>query len=140
MRWLSRMIFVAALSTPAIAADNQVSLTVNDIVGLGNALAVLDGYDHAVKDGTQDRVIKEPYKFGPGVRLSIAHDLTTVKAALADVQAAARGFNGDKAAVDRLGFEKQTLTLAPISAKDLSLDQNPIPPSVLSAMSPILVD
>jgi len=123
------------LSAPAFAAE--ISLPVNDIVAIGNALVSLDGYDRSVKDGTQDRVIKEPYKFSPGVRLTIARDLTAVKAVVADVQATARGL--DKAAIDKLGLEKQPIVLAPILTKDLSLDQNPIPPSVLSALNPVIV-
>lgn len=130
------LLITIGLSVPALAAE--VYLPVNDIVAVGNALVALDGYDRAVKDGAQDRVIREPYKFSPGVRLTIARDLTTIKAVVADVQTAARGL--DKAAIDKLGIEKQPLTLAPISAKDLSLDQNPIPPSVLSALSVVIVE
>ncbi len=82
------------------------------------------------------------YKFGSGLRLLIAHDLTVMKTVIADIQSAARQVEADrgKDAVTKMGFEKQEVTLEPISKKELDLDHNPIPVTVLSALAPILKD
>jgi len=136
------LICLAGTSKAAEKEVVTINLSINEIFSLNSGLMGLDGYQEIIKDGNQEKSVLKFYKFGSGLRLLIAHDLSAMKTIIADIQIAARKTETDegKDAVTRMGFEKQALTLEPISTKELDLDHNPIPITVLSALAPILKD
>jgi len=70
-RLFSAVILLSVLSLPAQAAD----FTVDQVIGIGNALAGLNCGNRVVKDGAKESVICEPYKWTPGVSWVIARNL-----------------------------------------------------------------
>jgi hypothetical protein len=136
-------IMLATINVAVASETKSLSLTTNEVANLAAALVALDGSDKIVKDGLQDKIVKAPYNLGAGLRLVVAHDLTTARGLLTEFQLAASGMqktDGDKAKgeIEILAMQKQQVQLTTIDISELMLDQNQIPPSVLSGLSPIL--
>lgn len=151
-----RFLFVAAclaLMSPA-AAEDAATLTVEQVIQIGNGLAAFDGYDDICKDGQVEKSCRRPYKLTGGVRLTIALDIaecrriasayTTVRQGLI-VQYGRGGikvpddaivsFNADdRKALDAIADVK----LVHLKRSDLAMDENPFPPSILALLLPIL--
>lgn len=143
---------VALLLLPAaaVAAD----LTVEQALTVTNGLAQLDGYDDVCTDGAVQKTCRRPYKFGGGLRWTIASALAagkpaqttwqTVQAAIVAQYAGADG-KLPEASVAKANREiaealakPAGITMPTIKREELKLDDNPIPPSVLSLLMPIL--
>lgn len=148
-------------SISSVVLADPVSLTVNKALELAGALqAVNAGYQkHSLDKDGKDVAMQMPYVFSGLTLLSIARDEAAVDDAVAPAQKSA------KALFDRLADPK-TRTVPPehqdeyttqvnaigdqtinfdfykISTDDLKLGsdagQNPIPPSVLAALLPII--
>lgn len=140
MKHITCFVLLAILAIdPADASERkQITLSVNEMLGLSNALMALDGHDRVTKDGAREVIVKESYKFGPGFRLAVARNMTVLRHFIIDTQSVARSLGEDKQAIDKLGTEKHGIELIPIEELELKLDVNEIPPSVLSGLSPIL--
>ena len=159
---LDKMILGVMLMTGMAggALAEPVSLSVAQALGISGALNALDSHDQVIKDGSVEKVVKVPYQLSGQVRLAIAQDLTKLKAVVADFQTARNGKIAELAPdgktippgsdleqkfgrelTEMLGV-KQDLDLTKLSVKDLGLESanNPIPPSVLSELSPLLLD
>jgi hypothetical protein len=142
-----------------------VSLTLTQVINVTGALSALDGHDQVVKEGGAEKVVKVSYTLSGAVRLAIARDLTKLKAVIADFQAARAGkivelseggsIKPGSEVEQKLGREltvmleqKQNLDLTKLSVADLGLllpttgssTPNPIPPTVLSDLGPILAE
>jgi hypothetical protein len=114
------------------------------------ALRALGGkQDRTVKDGGQEHVVSEPYKFGPGLTLWIAHDLNALKpavedsdAALSNIQSVAK-LDPAKAQADATALLKkrvaEMMNLFRLPADQLQKD-NPIPADTLADLGPLLDD
>ncbi len=135
------------------------TLTVRDIITLHGALSSLDGYAHIIKgeDG-KDKSITVPYKFTGKVRWNIAKALTITKtytdnytktrdAAINEISGGVGSIKeGDTEKIGRLNMELSSLLevkeevvgLLSFTQADLNLDDNPIPVSVLTALTPLL--
>jgi len=140
------------LAAPASAADAP-SLTVEQVIQIGNGIAALDGYDKIVKDGASEKSVHVPYQFGGGLRLLLASDLdkarTVIKRYQDAVQALFSAMQKDGKIPDaslaqytaeqrKMLDQPADVQLARIKADELKLSENPIPSSVLSNLVPIL--
>jgi hypothetical protein len=152
-----RIIVLVLLSNAAHAADRvPTKISIEQAIDLVGALAALDGADHVIKDGQQERIVREPYKLGAGLRLVIAKDMVKLKDIVASFDKArastimemtgGRG-NAEKGsqAEAKLGMAlremlavEQEVDLIHFKASELNLDGNAIPGTVLSQLTPIL--
>lgn len=136
------------------------TLTNQRLLELEAALVALDGCDKIVKDGERERVVKDFYKLGGGLRMSMAKNRMVLKAALAAHelarQAAFKEASDGADSIDsktdegRLQLQKlnslmnelaqQTheVELLTLTQDELRLDQNPVPIDVLVGLGPIL--
>lgn len=160
---------VLCAALPAVAQtrpENTTKVTVEQADRILNALAALDGYQKVVKDGGQDKVVLVAYELSGNTRKLIAKDIDILTPVLRQYGKVRQGlvkqfFNRDvlpasgseefqkMAQTDtfkKLTDEVQKQLDAPvdeevqkISDADLKLDTNPIPPSVLAALSPIRI-
>ena len=142
---------LASTLTPILAAD---PLTVEQVLIVANGLALLDGYEDVCTDGAVQKTCKRPYKFSGGARWTIANALgigraaqTTWQGVQAAILAPYTGADGKipDASVAKANREiaealakPAGITMPTIKHDELKLDDNPIPPSVLSLLMPIL--
>ena len=151
----SIVIFVAALFIGSTArAEESKRLTVQQAILIYNGLIQLDGYDDVCRDGATEKTCRRIYKFGGGARISIATNLAEAKrivTAYTDARNAliAQYANGSNKvpdediarfnADDRKALNATVdVVFGRIKRDDLKLDENPIPPSVLSLIIPII--
>ena len=130
-------------------------LTIESAINIHAGLKQLDSYERAIKDGERERVVREFYKFGGGMRLLIAKNLNRLDIVVSTFQAARDGlvyeFSSDgKAevlpekmaafgkAVRDLMIVEEEVELTRIKSDELKLDENPVPASTLSLLLPIL--
>ena len=129
-------------------------LTLQVMLGVAAGLRGLDGYDKIVKDGERERVVKEYYKLGGGLRLLIAKNLNLldvqqvlyqkaraelVRSMLDDTGEIPKNKTADFLAEERKMLEVESeIDLAVIKPNELNLDVNPIPGTTLSLIQPIL--
>jgi hypothetical protein len=129
-------------------------LTYEQALSVDQGLHALDGYQHIVKDGQQEMTVVEFYKLGPGVRVQIGLAIASLDAAaktFAELQnklikqySAGAGKVPDSAmsdylaAISELRRTPSGVVVPHLTVKELNLDQNPIPGSVLGMLSPIL--
>lgn len=129
-------------------------LTLESALTIAAGLRGLDGYDRIAKDGERERIVREFYKLGGGLRLSIAKNLNKLDAvqgayqkASADLMASMIDGKGEVpparkaelAKEDRKMLEaEQDIDLVMIKEDELKLDQNPIPATMLSLIQPLL--
>ena len=127
-------------------------MKIRDILVLAQALQALDGYMKIVKDGGTDKAVQVPYEFSANVRFVLAKNINSISAVSRDFTTArdalVRQFsdNGkipdsamdafDAAATEILDRDEE-VKLSLLSQKDLKLDRNPVPPSVLARLMPI---
>lgn len=149
--------FVCLLPVSSVAqsAKKEITITQMRALGLFNAITGLDAKtDRVIKDGSNEKTIQEPYKFEPGLRTTMARNLSALRPIV-------EGYEKDRNALivslsdkgtippeKTVEFSTQERALAlievkvmlhTIAEKDLRLDQNPsIPIAVLSALDPIL--
>jgi hypothetical protein len=160
----SRIIFICAvlisLSGVGHAAEEKkvLKLTGEQMMILVNGLTALDGYDRIIKDGAIEKTGHESYKLGCGLRLLIGRDLTALRAAMQPIYDAQRALLFEKSnntgevkpdSPEEKQFNMESfkimlstaeIELYPIPTKELKLDENPIPGSVLSSLGLILED
>lgn len=146
---------LAAIATPTLAAD----LTTGDCLQVNAGLAALDRYDRVIKDTSGEHVVSAQYKLGGTVRFTVAQMMATLKpivdafekarTALITEVSGGKPVQPNSPELDRLNVEYAKMTARPcgvtlpkIKLSDLKLgdgdDQNPIPPSVLSALLPMI--
>jgi hypothetical protein len=129
-------------------------MKIRDALMLAQALQALDGNMKIVKDGGQDKAIRVPYEFSGNVRFAIAKNINAiapVNRTFSDARnALVRQFSGGKeevpaaampgfdAAVAELLDRDEEIETSPLSQLDLNLDKNPIPPSVVAGLMPLL--
>lgn len=158
-------LFLAALAAFTLASAEQVTLKVDQVIQVANALASLDsGQTKVVKftdqtGATSDKAVQLPYELSGATRWAIARDLGALKK---EVEAF------DKARTDVIkqltngGSEikkEETVKMAKyldqvndilqkpvkvelqkIKGEDLKLDINPIPSTTLAALEPVLTN
>ena len=135
------LITIAALiglaETPALAADKlSVSLSANQEQVIVTALRLFDGHQVVVKGSLgQDQVVFAPYDLDNGVRLTIAHNISVLDRTLDEFRAVAKG--GDQKKVGELADTKAQIELLSLDPALLRIANNPYPPSLLAAISPI---
>lgn len=132
------------------------TFSVEDAIKLLDGLVKLDGYDRPIKDGANERSIRELYKFRGGLRLLIARNMVKLRAVSDVFQAARNGLvrefadNSGSVPMSNMGAflneeneilkAPQQIELAEIVVRELKLDVNPIPASVLALIDPLLVE
>jgi hypothetical protein len=131
-------------------------MKIRDILMLAQALQTLDGYTKIVRDGGQDKPIHAPYEFSGNVRFAIAKNINAiapVNRAFSEARNAlvrqfssggeevpAAAMPGFDAAVKELLDRDEDIQILPLSQLDLNLDKNPIPPTVVAGLMPLLGD
>lgn len=150
---------VAVVAVP-LARSEQVSMTINEALNAQAALSALDGYDRVVKDERgQEKVVKVPYVLDGKVRIGIAQDLAALRSI---AQAFQDARNGKMAEIGRgegvkpgtpeeaqlnqelvrmLGV-KQAIEVVKFTGEELGLlgaASNPIPPTALAGLGPLLL-
>src|SRR5207253_553833 len=68
--------------------EDQMKLTMEQVLTIAAGLRALDGLERIVKDGERERVVREPYQLGGGLRLAIARNLNRLDAAQSAYQKA----------------------------------------------------
>jgi hypothetical protein len=142
----------------AAEEKKTLKLTGEQMTIIANGLIALDGYDRIIKDGVSEKTGRESYKLGGGLRLIIGRDLTALRASMQPIYAAQRALLFEKSnntgeikpgSLEEKQFNMESfkimlspseIELYPISTKELKLDENPIPGSVLSSLGLILED
>lgn len=131
------------------------SITVSQALELRAGLQALDGQSQVVPQGDAPaKVVAIPYKFSGDARWKIAGALTALKPLLETFEtnrtALAKSTGADvdpKNEVKGLAFataikqdllRKEEVKLPTLTRADLNLTDNPIPGSVLDALSPII--
>ena len=156
------------LLAPGIArADDAkpTSLTVEQAINLATALQGLDGYQQVIKGASGESSVTQHYKFDALTLLALAHDMSALRPIIIDARTAhdkklaelsaggplacvdapvtpgTAAYNQMQAEDAQINASKHAVDLTQISVADLKLDpptSNPIPPSVLAGLSPIL--
>lgn len=157
IRVSSAVAFVTVMLLPTLASSEPMTLSMTQVLDASTALVALDSYESVVKEAGTEKVVKIPYQLSGAARIAIARNLTKLKGAIAELQAARAGKiaeltaeSGQSAiapgssAEKKLGEEltkmlavKQEFDLVRLSAEDLGLlppKNNPVPPSVLAAL------
>lgn len=151
-------IAVALIISIHPARAEPMTLTVAQIRDLFIGLSGLDGYARVVKDGEREQVVRMPYSFSGGTLLALAKNTDSLKPVVQQFDSARSRLllqlsggtgkltDGTSEHADYLVqlnamLEKeQTIDLVKIKDEELGLmppKSNPIPPSVLSQLSPI---
>ncbi len=143
----------AGLLWAGIAQAEQMTLTYEQAGNAVVALLSLDGHDEAVGEGKETKIIKRPYKINGVTRLIIAKDAARLRDMVQVYRDAKQAeLTGGTGKLDERGTEAlavadaamlkqtQTLELERIKPEDLALDTNPVPPSVLSGLTLLLVE
>ena len=129
-------------------------LTLQSALAVAQGLRGLDVFDRIVKDGERERIVKEYYKLGGGLRLMIAKNLNLldaqqtlyqkvradlVRTMLDDTGEIPKNKTADFLAEERKVLEGEIdIDLSIIKSTELNLDANPIPATTLSLIQPIL--
>jgi len=154
IRLLVLVAVASALAAPATAAD----LTIGQVLDVSQGLSQLDCAKDTIRDGTSEKEVCRPYRFSGGLVLLIARDLSRARATAQNYQDAhnklVRSMAGpdgkvpEARAADFVAEDRAILA----SPSEVLLDhirwvelrvgsgagENPIPPSVVSLLEPIL--
>lgn len=152
---MTRLIMLAAAAlifAAGTAHADPFTIEQCQLVNIG--LQQLDGYDRVVKDGQNERVVRQTYNLGPGLRLSIARNMEKLRRVDASLRQARLGvlqqFSGGESKVpdgNLIAYQAEDRKLmdAPcgedlirIKLDELKLSENPVPASVLSVLLPIV--
>lgn len=132
-------------------------MKMREAIALLPALTSLDGRQRVVLDGGVEKIVTEPYRFSANTRMAIARNVAALQAEQVSFNAARNGIimqmsgGAGKVPDDKVpAFQAELLSLMEadcdgvsmrkISEADLNLAENPIPPSVLAELMPILAD
>lgn len=136
----------------------MLKLKVKDIISIHSALSRLDGVNHLLKKGSAEEVHWIPFQFDHKVRWNIVKNARIFKELWEDFSAVndgiikeiSGGHSGideeDKEKVDKynLAYEKLANETKEIEGTlrlklaDLNIEVNPIPASILVALSPLI--
>lgn len=152
--------FLILAAAPAAAqqkpdkADDAKPLSYQDAQQVDAGLRSLDGYQVAIDDGQQHKVILKFYDLGSGLRIQIGQSEAALAGALRTYQQLYNGLvaqyaDGGQTVPDKnkaawneafakLQQTSSGVTVPHIKVGELKLDQNPVPASVLAALAPIL--
>ena len=152
-------LFVTALllSASALCAE-PIKLKVSDLLALQQGLAAFDGQQKVVPQGDAPaKVVLVPYELPGKTRWAIAQDLAAIAPALKAADEARNallkqigGEAGTISSSDTVRISKftaaynevlnqvVTVELTKIPSADLKLDANPLPPTVLASLTPII--
>lgn len=157
-----RLVFVMCLlAVPTLAADSlpkqNVRLSVEQVTNVLLGLSALDGYDAPVKDKDGERVIHKQYTLNGATRLAIGWDMDILTHEVQAFQTAKNQLIGQlspdgsdikgaklvqfQAELQKMLDIEKDFQLYTITIGDLRLDppdSNPIPPSVLGKIQPII--
>lgn len=153
-----RLLVTALLLSASVLGAEPIKLKVSDLLALQQGLAAFDGQQKIVPQGDAPaKVALTPYELSGKVRWVIAQDLAALqpqaKAADEARNALLKQIGGDSgtiAATDALKVSKftaaynevlaqvVTVELTKLALADLKLDANPLPPTVLANLSPII--
>lgn len=126
-------------------------LTPNQYSGLLAAHRALDGFDRIVKDGDNERVVRQSYTLNFGVRLKLAENIEVLEAQLrrfeaertklffvhakeGSIEAGTEGAVAFSKAMEEAVTTVVDIDLNPIDFDELGKSFDPYPPSVLSAL------
>ena len=132
-------------------------LSLHSVRTVHSALQSLDGYERVIKEGAGERVVHVAYRFDGRTRVKIALALGAMESHLGALQTTANGLireisegqeridAGNAEQVARYNAEMNAALehevaceLDPLTFDELLRDDNPIPGSVLAALSPLI--
>jgi len=157
MKTTRLIVTVLLISASALCAE-PIKLKVSDLLALQQGLAAFDGQQKVVPQGDAPaKVVLVPYELSGKTRWIIAQNLAAlqpqVKAADDARNALVKQIGGEAgtiAAVDSAKVSKftaayneilaqpLTVELTKVKLEDLKLDANPLPPTLLSSLNPII--
>jgi len=136
------------------ASADPFKFNVNDVGLLIDNLKELDGYDRAVDQGpgNPSRVVREPFKFTRETRAKLGANRAALIKSVEDLQTKLKAIrlkiSGDPEKIDEKDtaqmkrWKKETtiletieVDLSPVTADELTVNDNPIPISVLSVLA-----
>lgn len=155
-----RILLIALFCLPIVASaqgskTREVTLPMGRMFSLFNSIAQLDGYDRAVKDGANERIVNEKYKFERGFRSAMSRNMSALKPIIEAFDKERQALQVEYGAHNctatpspeciKFNIEERRLlalehkaSLFTIAEAELKLDQNPIPIAILSALDPIM--
>lgn len=133
---------------------HTMKLTYTQIQAVHTGLMSLDGYQKIIEEGGKTKAIFKSYELSKDTRAAISHDEVSLEEPIAKVSAEIRHFakplgeavdvQGSKerrAFVDFANDEGERVfdvDIIKINFDELKLDDNGIPPSVITAIAPIM--
>lgn len=146
-------VIAICLSAAKVFAE-PFKFNINDVGLLIENLKELDGYDRAVDQGpgNPSRVVREPFKFSRETRAKLGADRAALIKSLETLQEKLKAIrlkiSGDPDKIDEKDtaqmrlWKKETkileeleVDLSPVTADELTVNDNPIPISVLSVLA-----
>ena len=157
MKTTRLIVTVLLISASALCAE-PIKLKVSDLLALQQGLAAFDGQQKVVPQGDAPaKVVLVPYELSGKTRWIIAQNLAAlqpqVKAADEARNALLKQIGGESgtipatdtariskftAAYNEVLNQSVTVELTKLALADLKLDANPLPPTVLSALAPVI--
>ncbi len=129
-------------------------MKLNEALNCLQSLNALDGRPRVVRDGGQERVVIEPYTLSAPTRMAIARNIASLSAEEQAFNAARQSLirqfcnaDGEIPVEQRKDFESEIKSmleseteakLVLLSEADLQIGVNPIPPSVLASLLPVI--
>jgi hypothetical protein len=129
-------------------------MKIREILTAAAALNALDGYTKVVKDGGLDKAVTVPYEFTANVRFSIAKNIAALGPVLRTFESSRKALikqfsdGGNEVPADAMAAfseapselldRDEEVSSAELSQADLNLERNPIPPSVIAGLMPLL--
>ena len=124
---------------PALAGEKTLTMDGNELFQLQVAIGQLQ--THQEMDAGK-HLVSVPYEFGPGASIALATDYRVVGELVGDVRKAAQGqLKGTKSDAQvwaKFSAVKHQVTLETVKLADLDLAKNPITPSALAALIPLI--
>jgi hypothetical protein len=153
-----RLLVIALLLSASALCAEPIKLKVADALALNAALSSLDGQQKVVPQGEAPaKLVVVPYEFSGKIRWTIAQNLTALAPSVKSADEARNalvkqvgGESGTIAATDSVRVSKftaayneiltqpLTVELTKVKLEELKLDANPIPATLLSALTPIV--
>jgi hypothetical protein len=132
-------------------------MKLTDALNCFAALSALDGRQKIVKDGGEEKVVVEPYTFTGATRMAIARNMSALAAEQKSYNEARIGLikqfsNGaDQVPADKMGeFTEEVqklleadcpdIKIKKLTEADLNFAVNPLAPSVIAGLLPMLED
>jgi hypothetical protein len=134
--------------------DTSTELTFTQILTIESGLNALDGFQKIIEDGGKEKAVLQPYVLSENTRSAIADNEVALQDAITNAQAKSKVYAKSlgpnytdattKEGKEWIEYSNDAMTktakviIVKFSRADLQLKTNAIPPSVLSAIDPLM--